>query len=95
MEINVIELDGERMTERDSLHSYLAEKLSLPKYYGRNLDALYDCLCELPECTLLLRNKEALAALGSYGEALLEVFRDADAEIRHIHFREEDPEQGI
>ncbi len=28
----------------DALHDYLASMLELPKYYGRNFDALYDCL---------------------------------------------------
>jgi ribonuclease inhibitor len=31
----------------DSLHDYLASMLDLPKHYGRNLDALYDCLTSI------------------------------------------------
>ena len=32
-----------------ALHIYLAYVLDLPEYYGRNLDALYDALCERSE----------------------------------------------
>ncbi len=39
-------LDGHYMSARDEMHSYLKEKFQLPDYYGRNLDALYDCLSE-------------------------------------------------
>jgi len=31
----------------DALHDYLASMLGLPEYYGRNLDALYDCLTSI------------------------------------------------
>ena len=34
-------------------HRILAEKLSFDAGYGGNLDALYDCLLELPEPTRL------------------------------------------
>jgi RNAse (barnase) inhibitor barstar len=38
-------LDGE-LIKKDG-HDYLAEALDFPDYYGKNLDALYDCLCEI------------------------------------------------
>ena len=40
-------LDARRMEERGEAHAYLRERLDLPDYYGRNLDALYDCLTEM------------------------------------------------
>lgn len=48
-----ITLDARRMG-REQVHSYLKEMLSLPDYYGCNLDALYDSLTELPETHLVL-----------------------------------------
>ena len=39
-------LDGNYMSAKDEMHRYLKEKFQLPDYYGRNLDALYDCLSE-------------------------------------------------
>ena len=38
----MIVLDGRRMEGREGLHAELKQKLSLPDYYGNNLDALYD-----------------------------------------------------
>lgn len=70
-------LDCRRFTDRDAAHTCLKEQLGLPDYYGRNLDALYDCLMELSHCRILLRGPEALSALGEYGAALLETLSDA------------------
>ena len=44
--MDTIIIDGAAMTTRDAAHSHLALRLGLPDYYGRNLDALYDCLTE-------------------------------------------------
>lgn len=41
------------VTDTKQLHGLLAQYLELPQWYGRNLDALYDCLTELPEDLLL------------------------------------------
>lgn len=37
-------LDLNIPNSKEELHSWLKEELSLPFYYGNNLDALYDCL---------------------------------------------------
>ena len=40
-------VDLKNIYTRDSLHTALKESLGLPDYYGRNLDALSDCLTDI------------------------------------------------
>ena len=44
-------LEGRLMTDRAAAHAEIKDKLSLPEYYGANLDALWDCLIEIGEET--------------------------------------------
>ena len=46
-------IDGSTIFASPDLHEALAKALSLPAHYGKNLDALYDCLAEIREDTLL------------------------------------------
>lgn len=72
-------LDGKAMTDRPAAHSYLARRLELPAYYGRNLDALYDVLTDIGvETELILENPGSVVEnLGKYGEALLRTMQEA------------------
>lgn len=71
-------LDGKKMTSKEEAHAYLKETLDLPPYYGRNLDALYDCLTERRDLEIEVQDADRmLQALGSYGEKLLEVLRES------------------
>ncbi|MBQ8918946.1 MAG: barstar family protein [Acidaminococcaceae bacterium] len=77
-----IVLDARRFKGRTRAHAYLKEALGLPDYYGKNLDALYDCLGDIAEETVIvvpdvIQKKEYL---GDYGRTMLRVFKDAAAE---------------
>ena len=78
----LVRIDGAEILSRDDLHDALSRQLSLPEYYGRNLDALYDCLTDLSEPTELhLAHKAELTAnLGIYADVFETVLRDACAE---------------
>lgn len=81
--MRTIVLDGGMMPTREEAHGYLARRLELPDYYGKNLDALYDLLsADLPEPTrLVIYRREVLArSLGGYGGALLDALVDAARE---------------
>ena len=41
----ILELNS--LMSREEVHSYLKEKFAFPEYYGKNLDALYDCLTDI------------------------------------------------
>jgi ribonuclease inhibitor len=70
-------IDFSGITDRYALHSCLKRALELPEYYGCNLDALYDCLTEMPECSITLISADTLDRLGQYGKSMISVFRDA------------------
>lgn len=53
-------LNGEKLETKEAMHDYLAKMLHLPEYYGKNLDALHDCLTDIGEETeLILLNWDA------------------------------------
>ena len=70
-------LDCERLYARRPAHEYLQEALDLPEHYGKNLDALFDCLTDLSDCTVVLRGADKLARAGGYGARILRVLEDA------------------
>ena len=77
--MKTITLDLKKMTSIPGMHKYLQRVLALPDYYGKNLDALYDCLSTYPE-PLTVEVPQAVGEskyLGDYGKQLLQVFQDA------------------
>ncbi len=73
--MSAIVLNGSLMKNKKAAFRYLKNALSLPDYFGNNLDALYDCLMDLGPVELQLANPQALIfALGTYGIRMLQVF---------------------
>lgn len=80
-------LDGNMIQSKEHLHDILARELQLPDWYGHNLDALYDCLTDRFEDTVIsVVNLEQLSEeLQQYCRRLVRVLRDAAAENPHLH----------
>lgn len=70
-------LNCEELKERKKAHQYLAQMLDFPDYYGKNLDALFDCLTELGECTIVLEGGVALRQADGYGAKIIRVLEEA------------------
>ena len=85
MEIKHFTIDCRQLTGKKEAHEHLKNVFSFPEYYGGNLDALYDCLTELPPCTVRMERPWELASLGEYGSRLLRVFCDAREENPNLH----------
>ena len=81
-----VTLSGNKMTSREVLHIYLAKKLAFPAYYGKNLDALHDCLCErsTPLHITVTYTDRLKEHLGDYGETLLQMLQDVTEENERI-----------
>ena len=75
--MKTVVLESAKLHQREQAHDYLAQMLALPAYYGRNLDALYDCLTEMGEWTVVLEGREALAMADGYGGKVLAVLWEA------------------
>lgn len=76
-----IVLDGSQLSDAANLHDYLMEMLELPGYYGKNFDALYDCLTELNDIEITI---SAPAEDGAIFQRVLRVFKAADRENEDI-----------
>ena len=76
-------LDVSNLKSCSAFHARLKEILPFPAWYGGNLDAMYDCLTDLPRGTFLrIRGFTALEThLGQrYTAKLRRVLNDAAAE---------------
>ncbi len=66
-------LNAARLSTKEEAHEYISKVFDFPDYYGKNLDALADCLSEETDMTIVICNvKEA----GDYLQKLIPVFRD-------------------
>ncbi|MCC7246731.1 MAG: barstar family protein [Saprospiraceae bacterium] len=57
----IAEIDGSKVHTLRGFYPRIASALVFPDYFGKNLDALFDCLCSLevvgrPEIILLIRH---------------------------------------
>ena len=84
-----VTLNCKHMTSREALHDYLEKKLELPDYYGRNLDALFDCLTDICEpTTIKIKNRDqADESISQYIDILFTVFANACEENENLSIK--------
>ena len=74
-------IHGDQISDWDALYDQLSGALALPEWFGRNLDALYDCLTDLHDSQITIYHWESLAEhLGKKASALRQVLSDAGLE---------------
>lgn len=74
-------LDGNLLGDISQVHDYLKEMLEFPEYYGKNLDALYDCLTDLVDVEITITAPEEDGAIF---QKVLRVFKAADRENENL-----------
>ena len=72
--------DFARLGTAEAVYDHLSEELSFPAYFGRNLDALHDCLTDISSPTRLLLT----GASDPCAKKFLPVFKDAARQNRQL-----------
>ena len=72
-----ITLDGNNLADAAQVHEYLKECLEFPEYYGKNMDALYDCLTDLNDVEITITAPDEDSAIY---QRFLRVLKAADRE---------------
>lgn len=76
--MKTITIDCTQLQSREDMHTALAAALEFPDWYGRNLDALLDCMTSLDEPVRL--RFTGWDTLPGFAGAFADVFTDAAAE---------------
>ena len=86
-----ITLNGLELRSMEEVHDLFARALDLPEWYGRNLDALFDCLTDAhePVTDRLLHEDRLRKHLGRCGSALIRLLRRAAEESPNVTLLEE------
>lgn len=82
-------INGAAMKSREEAHEELARALEFPKYYGGNLDALWDMVTSMRGEVVLADTPAMLNALEGYGCRLLDLLYKAAKQNPHFTFRAE------
>ena len=84
-DVFVAEIDGKKARTLRGFYPRIAKGLFFPDYFGKNLDALFDCLCSLEvvgkqDVVLLIRHAESFLEKEKPEKrsAALDVLRDAE-----------------
>ena len=75
--MKVVELDGRDFKDIECTHNILKEKFELPEYYGKNFDALWDCLTGWIDVPIRIKwdnYNESYKQLGKYADKMRNKF---------------------
>ncbi len=56
--VKTVVLQTDKLMDRETAHEYLKQMLDFPDYYGKNWDALFDCLTDLKDYTIILEGQD-------------------------------------
>lgn len=71
-------VDCRRLLDRSEAHDELTASLSLPAYYGRNLDALWDCVSTMEADVTLLCADALPEDPDAYANLIIGVLEEAE-----------------
>lgn len=92
--MNKFHLNCENISTRPELHDKIALEFGFPEWYGKNLDALHDCLLDISTDTLMVVENFNLLEekLGRYALNFKKVLSDSSAENNFLDIEFKSPE---
>ena len=78
--MNRVQLSAAGWDTPEKAHEALSQALHFPAYYGKNLDALHDCLTDLNDTQLVIEDCAAASDQMEKWPGFLAVFLDAASE---------------
>ncbi|WP_413372002.1 barstar family protein [Paenibacillus taichungensis] len=87
--MKTVVINGKDIHGKEELHDVLQTSLELGQTYGRNLDALWDCLTGLIAMPLTIQWTDFDAtrmSLGEYADHLLDLMHEAEKELEGFTF---------
>ena len=85
--MNRVQLSAAAWRTPQDAHNALAQALQFPAHYGRNLDALHDCLTDLDDTQLVIEDCALAAGRVENWAGFLQVFFDSAAQNRGLSIR--------
>ncbi len=85
--MNRVQLSAAQWRTAEQAHDALARGLCFPDYYGRNLDALHDCLTTLDDTQLVIEDCALAAKHIEKWPGFLAVFFDSARENPRLEIR--------
>ncbi|QOS79088.1 barstar family protein [Paenibacillus sp. JNUCC31] len=87
--MKTIVIQGKDIHGQEELHDVLQARLELGPSYGRNLDALWDCLTGFVSMPLTIQWIDfdtSRKYLGEYADLLLDLMQEAEEELEEFTF---------
>ena len=83
-----VTINGADIKSMKDFHDLIAQELRFPDWYGKNLDALYDCLTDISDDTTvtLAHALEWFQTLGKDAITAVRVMQDASQLNPNFHF---------
>ncbi len=85
--MNRVQISAATWDTPEKAHDALKKALSFPDYYGRNLDALHDCLTDLKDTQLVIEDCAVASEKMEKWPGFLSVFFDSAAENPGLEIR--------
>lgn len=75
--MNLVKIDCQKLTlDKEAIHDYLKDVFNFSSDYGRNLDALYDCLTSINVTTEIEITNFGSINENNYGNLVIKVIKE-------------------